>query len=106
MTSFDDRRSSFESKYAHDQDLRFKIEARSCKNFGLWAAAQMGLDEKQSADYASEIIAANLEKAGFDDVIGKVAADLSAKGVEVSEHSLHRELEHILAAVEEELTAG
>lgn len=88
MTGFDDRKNAFENKYAHDQDMLFKMEARTCKLFGLWAAEQMGLSGDDATAYAAEVIGANLEESGFDDVKRKVRADFDAKGVSVTDHMI------------------
>ncbi len=91
--TFDERKTAFENKYAHDQELLFKIEARTCKLFGLWAADQLGLAGDEAETYARDVIAANLEEAGFDDVKRKVLADFKDKGKEISEHLLDRQIE-------------
>ncbi len=89
-----DREKAFENKYAHDEQLNFRIEARCCKLFGLWAAGKMGLSGPAAMDYAGEIVAANLQEAGFGDVLRKVSADLKAKNIEFSSQMLEAELEN------------
>lgn len=84
MSSFDDRKNAFETKYANDQDTLFKIEARACKLLGLWAAQEMGLSGDAATTYAGDLIAFNLKEAGLNDIITKVSADLSAKGKDAS----------------------
>jgi hypothetical protein len=96
MTSFDDRQKAFESKYAYDQDVLFRIEARACKLFGLWIAEQIGLSGDEAADYAGTIVSSNLEEPGFDDVLRAVKATLAEKYVEISDHILQTQLEHFL----------
>jgi len=86
MSSFEERKDAFEKKFAHDEELAFKVEARTCKLFGLWAAEQMGLNGGAAEAYAKEVVGANLEEAGFDDIKRKVMPDLKAKGVNISEH--------------------
>ena len=76
MTSFDDRENAFESKFAHDAQLQFKAEARRNKLLGLWAAELMGKSGDEADAYAKEVIKADFEEAGDDDVLRKVAADL------------------------------
>jgi len=76
MTSFDDRENAFENKFAHDAELKFKTEARRNKLLGLWAAELMGKSGDEAAAYAKEVIKADFEEAGDDDVLRKVAADL------------------------------
>lgn len=85
--SMDDRQKAFENKYALDQQLAFKVEARASKLIGLWAAELMGITGDAAAAYAKEVVASNLDEPGFDDVKRKVNADFSDKGVEVTDHT-------------------
>ncbi len=101
--SLDDRKDAFEKKYAHDQELMFKVEARTCKLFGLWVAEQIGLSGADAETYAKEVVSANLEEAGFDDVKRKVTPDLQAKGLEISSHVLDRQLEIALEEAQKQL---
>ncbi|MGD9800854.1 MAG: DUF1476 domain-containing protein, partial [Parvularculaceae bacterium] len=82
MTTFDDRKDSFEKKFAHDEALRFKAEARRNKMLGQWAAGLMGLTGEKAEEYAKSVIRADFEEAGDDDVFRKVKADLDAAGVD------------------------
>ena len=77
MTTFDDRESAYENKFAHDEELRFKAEARCNKLLGLWAAELLGKSGDAAAEYAKSVIIADFEEAGHDDVIRKVAGDLN-----------------------------
>jgi len=79
MTTFDDREHAFESKYAHDEEMRFRAEARRNKLLGLWAADLMGLTGDTAASYAKDVVRADFEEAGHEDVVRKVAADLGDK---------------------------
>lgn len=76
MTTFDDRESAFENKFAHDAEMLFKAEARCNKLLGLWAAGLMGLEGDKAEDYAMSVIKADFEEAGHEDVIRKVVGDL------------------------------
>ncbi|WP_415184876.1 DUF1476 domain-containing protein [Phaeovulum sp.] len=76
MTTFDDRKNAFENKFAHDDELRFKAEARRNRLFGLWAAGLMGKSTDEAAEYAKEVVAADFAEAGHEDVYRKVAGDL------------------------------
>jgi hypothetical protein len=78
MTTFDDRESAFEAKFALDAQMQFKAEARRNKLLGLWAAALMGKSEADAAAYAKEVIASDFEEAGDEDVYRKLAGDLGA----------------------------
>ncbi len=86
MTSFDDRKTALENKYANDQTFLFKLEARTCKLLGLWAAEQMGLTGDAASQYASDVVGANLEEAGYNDVKRKVLGDFATHNIAVSEH--------------------
>jgi hypothetical protein len=76
--SFDDRRKGFESKWAHDADMQFKIMARRNKLLGLWVAGQTGKTGDAAAAYAKEVVAADFEEPGDEDVFRKVRKDLPA----------------------------
>jgi hypothetical protein len=76
MTTFDDRESAFENKFAHDEELRFRAEARRNKLLGLWAAGLMGKADDAASAYAREVVAADFQEAGDEDVFRKLAADL------------------------------
>ncbi len=79
MTTFDDRENAFEAKFAHDSEMQFKAEARRNKLLGLWAAGLMGKSAEDAAAYAIEVVGADFEEAGSEDVVRKVVADLAGK---------------------------
>ncbi len=79
MSTFDDRETAFESKFAHDADMQFRAEARRNKLLGQWAAGLMGKTGDDAAAYAMEVVNADFEEAGIEDVVRKVAADLAGK---------------------------
>jgi hypothetical protein len=79
MTTFDDRETAFESKFAHDATMQFRAEARRNKLLGLWAAGLMGKTGDEADAYAVEVVSADFEEAGVEDVVRKVAADLAGK---------------------------
>jgi len=94
MSGISDREKAFENKFAHDQELRFKAEARRNKLLGLWAAGLLG---KADADaYAKEVVAADFEEAGDEDVIRKVKADLTAGGVSITDEELRAKMVEFL----------
>lgn len=84
MTTFDDRENAFENKFAHDEQLRFKAEARRNKLIGLWAAELMGRSGEGALAYAREVIAADFQEAGDEDVFRKLAADLGHRADEAT----------------------
>lgn len=79
MSTFDDRENAFESKFAHDAEMQFKADARRNKLLGLWAADLMGKSGDDAAAYAKEVIKADFEEVGHEDVVRKVATDLGDK---------------------------
>ena len=79
MSTFDDRENAFESKFAHDAEMQFRAEARRNKLVGLWAAGLLGKADDEAAAYAIEVVSADFEEAGIEDVVRKVAADLAGK---------------------------
>ena len=79
MTTFDDRETAFESKFAHDADMQFRAEARRNKLLGLWAAGLLGKSGDDAAAYAMEVVNSDFEEAGTEDVVRKVSGDLADK---------------------------
>lgn len=84
MASMKDRENAFENKFAHDADMQFKAEARRNKLVGLWAADLMGKSGDDAAAYAKEVIKADFEEAGDEDVYRKLAGDLGSKADETT----------------------
>ncbi len=76
MTAFDDREHAFEAKFAHDEDMKFKAEARGNKLLGLWAAELLGKTGDAANAYAIEVVKSDFEEAGHEDVVRKVTGDL------------------------------
>ncbi|OPY95883.1 hypothetical protein A5906_06505 [Bradyrhizobium sacchari] len=81
MTTFDKREQGFEAKFAHDEELMFKVTARSNKLLGLWAASQLGLSGEAAAGYSAALVTDHLESRTMVEVLDKVSGDLAAKGV-------------------------
>lgn len=93
-SGINDREKAFEAKFAHDQEFRFKAEARRNKLLGLWAAPLLG---KADADaYAKEVVASDFEEAGSDDVVRKVKADFDAAGMALTEEEIRAKLASLL----------
>lgn len=103
MATFDDRKKGFEEKFRHDQELLFKVTARRNRLLGLWAAERMGLSGDAAADYAKDVVAADFQKPGDDDVIAKVLGDLKAKNVAVTEAQLRDELHRLFEAAKKQI---
>lgn len=106
MSSFEDREKGFEGKYAHEEKMDFAVEARCCKLFGLWIAEKLGLEGADASTYAGQVVEANLEEAGFEDVLRKVRADLKEKNIEISDHMLNLELDKALAEAKKQVLQG
>jgi hypothetical protein len=79
MTTFEDRENAFENKYAHDAEMQFRAEARRNKLVGLWAAGLLGKSGDEAAAYALEVVSADFEEAGIEDVVRKLVGDLGDK---------------------------
>ncbi|MBN2739287.1 MAG: DUF1476 domain-containing protein [Rhodobacteraceae bacterium] len=82
MTTFDDRENAYENKFAHDAELQFKADARCNKMLGEWAAGLLGKSGPEAAAYIGEVVTADFEEAGHEDVYRKLAADLDGKADE------------------------
>lgn len=106
MSSFDKREEGFEKKFAHDEELKFKAEARRNKLLGLWVAHQLGLSDAAAADYARTVVAADFEAAGHGDVLGKVMRDLEAKGIAITEPQLRAKMDELMAEAIAQVKAG
>lgn len=98
MTTFDKREEGFEKRFALDEETRFKALARRNKKLGLWAAEKLGLTGEAAEAYAKEVVVADLEEAGDEDVFRKLRGDFDAKGVDVSDHQIRRTMEEFMAA--------
>jgi hypothetical protein len=92
MTQFDDRERAFESKFAHDEEMRFRITARRNRLLGQWAARKMGLSEAEADSYAKDVVRSDFEEAGDHDVIRKVLGDLTAAGIDCDEETVRAAL--------------
>lgn len=84
MSTFDERENAFENKFAHDAEMQFRAEARRNKLLGLWAAGLMGKTGDDAAAYAVEVVKADFEEAGDEDVYRKLAGDLGGKADEAT----------------------
>ncbi len=85
MTDFNDRERAEEAKYAHDEEMHFRIHARRNRLLGQWAAERMGLSAVEAEAYAKSVVQADFEEAGDEDVVRKLLGDLISAGIEVSE---------------------
>ena len=85
MTTFDDRERAFETKFARDEEMAFRITARRNRLVGTWAAGLMGLTPEETDAYAKAVVQADFEEAGDEDVIRKLLGDLTSAGVATDE---------------------
>ena len=106
MTTFDKREEGFEKKFAHDEELKFKAAARRNKLLGLWAAEKLGLTGTAADAYSKEVIVADFEEAGDEDVFRKLRKDFDAKGVNESDHQIRRTMDELMAKAIAEVKAS
>ena len=106
MTTFDKREEGFEKQFAHDEDLRFKAIARRNKMLGKWAAERQGLSGADADAYAKEVVMADFEEAGEDDVFRKIRADFDAKGIKLPDEDIRRQMHDLLAQAVTEVKAS
>ena len=106
MTTFDEREKSFEKKFAHDQDLKFKAESRRNKMIAEWAGAKLGISGAALDDYVKSVRRADLAEKGDDDVVRKIAKDFSDKGVKVADAEIRSQMSQFLAKAVADIEAG
>jgi hypothetical protein len=106
MTTFDKREEGFEKKFALDEELKFKAEARRDKLLGLWVAEKLGLSGEAANDYARTVVAADFQAPGDADVVRKVMDDLAAKGIAISESELRAKMDELMAQAIMQVKAG
>lgn len=100
MTTFDDRENAFENKFAHDAELQFKAEARRNKLLGLWAAGLLGKSGAEAEAYAKQVVAADFEEAGHEDVYRKIAGDL---GDRADETTIRTRMDELMAEAKRQI---
>lgn len=104
MSGFDDREHAFESKFQHDQDLQFRVEVRRNKLLGLWIGKEvLGLSDSEASSYAKDVIAADFEEPGTDDMIRKIMNDIATKGADFSEHRVRHRMDECLAEAKKQV---
>jgi hypothetical protein len=105
MTTFDKREETFERKFALDEELKFKADARRNKLLGLWAAEKQGISGDAAAAYARDVVAADFEPGG-DGVFRKVSADLAARNIAVTEAQIRAQMDELMALAILQVKAG
>ena len=106
MTTFDKREEGFEKKFALDEEQKFKAMARRNRLLGLWAADKLGVSGEEANAYAKDVVAADFEEAGDNDVLQKVLKDLTAKGNVVTEAELRAKMDELMAQAIAQVKAG
>lgn len=103
MTTFDKREEGFERKFALDEEMKFRATARRNRLLGHWAAEKLGLSGADADAYAKEVVAADFEEAGDDDVFRKIRKDFDAKKVDQSDHQIRRTMDELFAKALQQL---
>lgn len=103
MPGLDDRQKGEEARFAHDSELQFRAEARRNKLLGLWAAEKAGLSGEAATAYAGEVVAADFQEAGDEDVFRKVAGDLKARGVAIDDATIRAKMAELVAVARQQL---
>ena len=103
MTTFDEREKVFEDKYKHDQDLQFRVEVRRNKLLGLWVAELLGIEGADAEAYAKEVVKADFEEPGVDDVIRKIQGDAAPKNLDLSEHRIRKKMDEMTVIAKEQI---
>lgn len=103
MSGINDREKAFENKYAHDEALKFKAQARRNRLLGLWAAEKMGKAGEDADAYAKEVIRSDFEEPGDDDVFRKIRADFDASGIDQSDHQIRRTMDELMQTAMEQV---
>jgi hypothetical protein len=106
MTTFDKREEGFEKKFAHDEELRFKANARRNRLLGLWAAERLGLSGPTADTYSKEVVAADFEVPADDNVFRKVRKDFDAKKVALSDQDLRKAMSDLMQEAVNQIKAG
>lgn len=101
--AFSDRQKGFERKFQLDQEQEFRAQSRRNRLFGLWVAGKLGKAGADADAYAKEVVAADFQKPGHDDVMDKVSADLDQAGRSVAKAELVAEYERQLAVAREQI---
>ena len=102
MNKFDERKKSFEKKFVTDQELQFKISAKSNKYLGEWASVKLGKAENEKQSYIQEIIKADMQVAGNEDVFRKIKKDFQETSVAIEDSEIRDQMEKALLRAKED----
>lgn len=106
MTTFDKREEGFEKQFAHDEELKFKATSRRNKLLGLWAAEKLGRKGPDAESYAKEVVMADFDEPGDDDVFRKVRKDLDAAGVATTDQEIRTMMNELMGAAVQQIKTG
>jgi hypothetical protein len=106
MSNFDDRERAFESQFARDEELQFRITARRNKLVGHWAAEKMGLTAEETDAYGKSVVQADFEEAGDEDVVRKLLGDLLAAGVDIDDAAVRAAMDAKLIEARRQFIEG
>jgi len=102
MNKFNEREKSFEKKFEKDQELQFKVAARSNKYLGEWASSQLGKNEEETKIYIQDLVKADMEEAGSEDVFRKVKKDFETKSISIEDLEIKKQMEKALSRAKED----
>lgn len=103
MTTFDDKEKAFENKYAHDEELNFKANARRNKLLGLWAADKLHKKGSDAEAYAKEVVTADFEKPGHEDVVEKIMNDFTKAGLPITAKEIREQMAALLPVARQQI---
>ena len=103
MNDMNDREKALENKYALDQEVMFRIEARAVKLFGLWLAEKMGITGDEAKVFAGEVVSSNLDEQGFEDVKRAVRPHIEQQKLDISEHMIDVKLDEFMEMAKEQI---
>ena len=102
MNKFDEREKSFEKRFVKDEELKFKLAARSNKYLGEWVSSELGKNEEEKKNYIQEIIKADMEEAGSEDVFRKVRKDFKIASISIEDSEIRVQMEKALSRAKED----
>lgn len=106
MSGMDERKRAHENKFAHDEEAKFKAEARRNRKLGAWAANKLGLSGSEAEAYANEVVKADFQEAGDEDVLRKVSGDFAARNVAIDDAAIRQEMDRLLVEAADEIEAS
>ena len=102
MNKFDDRKRSFEKKFVKDEELQFKVAARANKYLAEWVSLQLGKNEEEKISYIQEVIKADMEEAGSEDVFRKIKKDFQVASVSIEDSEIRNQMDKALLRAKED----